>query len=148
MPRTTALAVGGIIDVETGDDVTAHIETANALVTEICEPLLQSDGVTPKHDATRLELIERYLAAHFYASHKPRAQVETVFGAVSETKDRGEFKLFLNNTRYGQHAMVLETTGTLAAYNNALETAKTQLPAGGRNITWLGSCPPTGWTGQ
>jgi len=47
--RTTAEAVGGIIEVDATISLTPFIEVANALVTEHCS--------TDDYDATRLELI-------------------------------------------------------------------------------------------
>jgi len=104
MPRTTAELVEGIIVVDEGDQLGPFILTANDLVTEICA----SAGYT----VTRLELIERWLAAHFYACYKPRATSETVddaHEAWQEMPGRG-FK----STWWGQQAMRLDTKGGLS----------------------------------
>lgn len=113
MPRTSSTAVQGIIEVDEDADLTPFIETANALVTEVCVPA--------GYDAARLELIERWLAAHFYAVLAPRAIVEQVGSAGGGVREQYESKvdLGLSITRYGQQAMMLDTTGGLAALNQA-----------------------------
>lgn len=110
--RTTAAAVKEIIEVDdtllvgTGGDVLdPFIETANALVTEVCKPL--------GYDDTRLELIERWLSAHFYAIRDPRRASEGA-GTVQETFQH-QLDLNLSVTTYGQQAMMLDTLGGLHA---------------------------------
>jgi hypothetical protein len=114
MARTTPELVRGII--ETDDvsipDLTPFIDTANALVTELCAPVTT-------YDSTRLELIERWLSAHFYAVRDMRKISEAV-GVVNEWY---QFKLGLNLacTMYGQQAMLVDTSGKLAAMSKAAE---------------------------
>ena len=109
--RTTSEAVGKLhpagSDEDEDVDFTPFIETANNLVDQVC---LESDY----SDAT-LELIERWLAAHFYAQLDPRTVMEEVRGA--RERFEGETKIRLDNTRYGQQAMIIDTAGNLKALN-------------------------------
>lgn len=128
MPRTTAAAVEGIIETDiTVPSLDPFIEASNALVTELCEPVTT-------YDAVRLELIERWLAAHFYAIRDMRRLSETV-GPVSEWYQY-KLSLGLGCTMYGQQAMLLDTAGGLARLSH-------QMTNGGpipMSITHLGSC--------
>lgn len=103
--RTDSTAVQGIIEVDVTIDLDPFIETANALVTEVCVPL--------GYDGVRLELIERWLSAHFYAIRDPRAKTEQA-GEVQESF-WGKIDLGFNQTREGQMAMLLDTKGGLKA---------------------------------
>lgn len=125
MARTTAELVKGIIEVdELTSDLAPYIETANELVTELCAPAGYLDS--------RLELIERWLAAHFYAVTDPRLKSES-FG-----KSSGEYQskidLHLNLSHYGQQAQLLDTQGKLAQLNEAVGKGKPQA-----TIKFLGS---------
>jgi hypothetical protein len=123
--RTTAEAVGGIIKVVGTVSMTPFIEAANALVTEHCS---EDD-----YDATRLELIERWLAAHFYAIYEPRRLSERAGPVSKQIESRVD--LGFDVTRYGQMAMRFDTEGGLAALNE-------QIKSGGSltvGVTWLGS---------
>lgn len=132
MPRTTALAVGGIIDVDAGDDLTPYIETANLLVTDVCT----SSG----YSSAKLELIERWLASHAYDVNRPREQAEAVNPGPSVSYERVKVDLGLHNTKYGQMAMFLDTAGNLAALQNALNVVK-------KNPTALTGVPESRWLG-
>jgi hypothetical protein len=122
--RTTSGAVEGIIEVDAAISLTPFIETASALVDEI--------ATDSGHDATRLELIERWLSAHFYAIRDPRTTQEKAgtVGASYESK----VDLALDLTRYGQQAMVLDSSGLL----RSLSSKKGRRQA---SVTWLGTEP-------
>lgn len=134
MTRTTDSAVQGIIDVDTDTypALTQFIDTANELVTEVCASVLDDDGNVYYSD-TRLELIERWLAAHFYAVADPRAAMEKA-GPVSQSLQH-KVDLNLAVTTYGQQAMLLDTKGGLAALNGQA-TDGIQRSAG---VVWLGT---------
>ena len=110
MARTTDTAVKGIIDVTSGVDLTPFISVANELVTEVC-----LDSTPTTYDSTRLELIERWLAAHFYTNYEPRAMSEKA-GDVAERK-QDKVDLGLDSSFYGQTAMRLDTNGGLSKLN-------------------------------
>jgi hypothetical protein len=126
--RTTETAVEEIIEVDDSIDLTPFIEVASALVTTNCEEKNSA------YTAEELELIERWLSAHFYAIRDPRALVEDL-GRISTTIE-SKVHLGLNVTRYGQMAMIIDWYGGLAALN------ETMIKSGGKRniaITWLGT---------
>lgn len=124
--RTTSELVAGIIEVEAGVDLTPFIDTANLLVTDVCGGYEYSDA--------KLEMIERWLSAHFYAVFDPRMTAE----AAGSVRAAYESKVGLNLavTRYGQQAMLLDTEGGLAGLNAQATAGRPKIQAG---ITWLGT---------
>lgn len=128
--RTTALAVSRLREIDEDDLETAlapFIETASALVDDHC-----TGGDL---DSTRLELIERWLAAHFYTLHNnARLSLSETVGPLTETFF-GKVGFVLNLTPYGQHAMILDSTGGLAQWNAKVIKGHTDTPG----ITWLGT---------
>lgn len=107
--RTTADAVREIVEVDDtiSTDLVPFITIANELVTEFCAPVGYSDA--------RLELIERWLAAHYYTVRDNRVKSEAVAG-VSATYSQNT-ALNLASSMQGQTAMSLDTAGGLAALN-------------------------------
>lgn len=105
MARTTPSAVAGIIEVDPAIDLAPFIETAAVFVDEIA-----ADSAAPPE--ARLEIIERWLAAHFYATRDPRAAAEGA-GGVSATYQNAVAVGF-ENSHYGQVAVRLDPTGLLA----------------------------------
>ena len=122
--RTTSAAVALIIDVDDDISLTSFIEVANALVTECCS--------TDDYDATRLELIERWLSAHVYTIREMRTESEKA-GSVSEKK-QSRVDLGFDSSHYGQMAMRLDTKGGLAALNAQIKKGTGQTV----QMTWLG----------
>lgn len=107
------------------------ITVANELVTEACTG---DEGPTTDYSAARLELIERWLAAHFYTNRDPRAVNEkagTVGAAFQSKVDLG-----FSTSHYGQTAMRLDTNGGLAKIN---EDTKKGKPTVG--VFWPGTYP-------
>ena len=132
--RTTVDNVEGIIDIDSGISLTPYIEVANMLVTQCCSTVTDSDGVLV-YDATKLELIERWLAAHFYHIRDPKAKMERA-GSVS-AEYRTAVKIGFDVTHYGQMAMRIDYNGGLAALN--AQTIKGIVRKVG--ITYLGTKP-------
>jgi len=126
MVRTTPAAVALIIEVDADIVLTSFIEVANALVTECC-------GSVSTYDATRLELIERWLSAHCYTIRDMRAEEERA-GSVTEAK-QSAVGLGFDTSHYGQMAMRLDTAGGLAALNEQVKRGRT----GTVGISWLGT---------
>lgn len=135
MPRTTALLVGKIVRLNPKLDIDTAIEAANSLVTSACAGALADDGVTLFYDDARLELIERYLSAHFYCINDPRTFRQRA-GQVS-VSTQYKVDLGLNVTHYGQQAMILDSKGGLAALNAMLKK-KGSITLG---VKWLGTLP-------
>lgn len=124
MPRTTSDAVAEIVETDSDISLTPFIETANAIVTDICAPL--------GYDDTRLELIERWLSAHFYRIRDAAIASEAA-GSVSETVQY-KVALDLRSTMYGQQAITLDTKGGLSIYTKQLTDGLTKPKA-----IWLGT---------
>ena len=127
--RTTYAAVIKIIEVDVNvtSDLVPFIEVANMLVTDIC-----TNYDTAYTDA-KLELIERWLTAHFYAIRDQRKDTERA-GPVSESN---QYKVDLNlaQTIYGQQAMLLDTEGGLGALNKKITTGTVATPS----FEWVGT---------
>ncbi len=125
MARTTSTLVQGIIEADRTIRLDPFIAIANELVTEKCS---SSD-----YTATRLELIERWLSAHFYTVRDMRAESEKA-GSTSEKK-QSKVDLGFDSSHYGQTAMRLDTAGSLASLNNSMKGRGNQ-PV---SVTWLGT---------
>lgn len=108
---------------DTSVDLDPFILAASALVDTIEE---RTDA--PPYD--RLEMLETWLAAHFYCMAFPRRSSEAA-GDVSASYE-GRFDLNLGLSRYGQMAMVLDSTGYLKKINMPVKIV-TKVGA-----TWLG----------
>ena len=110
--RTTDAAVAGIILIDVNISLTPFIEVASSIVDNVVVPLVYS--------AASLELIERWLSAHFYAVRDTRVEDEKA-GPVSQSFQT-EVDLGFNNTPYGQQAMLIDFKGGLAGLQRS--TAK------------------------
>lgn len=134
-PRTTSDLVQGIIETETGKDLSPFIASANLLTTDVCGASGYSDGFV----GSKMELIERWLAAHFYTVYDNQLTA-TKAGTVAASFQT-KTDLFLKNSMYGQQAMMLDTAGNLAAFeNNAMKVRKYHV-----GIIWLGHHIPNPW---
>lgn len=89
-------------------DLSEHILVANRLVTD----LLVGKGMS----ADRLRDIELYLSAHFIAL-KDQDAGQTVSKSAGDTEAGygGGLSEALSHTRYGQQALILDTSGTLTS---------------------------------
>jgi len=124
MARTTSEAVAAIVEVDVSISLTPFIEVANALVTECC---------ADAYDATRLELIERWLAAHFYTVRDMR-EVSEGAGGVSASY-QSAVALGFDSSHFGQMAIRIDTVGGLAALNERVKKGKRV----GVVFQWLGT---------
>jgi len=138
MAYTTYEAVSKIVKIKESitPDAAPFIETAHYLVTKFCLPATDEDGIL-YHDATSLELVERWLTAHFYSIRDVRADTEKA--DVVQRKVQYKVDLNLNQTQYGQQAMLIDISGELAAWNEKVVSGKAGLRAG---LTWLGTPDP------
>lgn len=135
MSRTNATAVAKVLMDDYGPrlsgdnpDLDPFIETASSIVDDVVE-CATAKGKTLT--AAKLELIERWLAAHFYAvSDKPYTSRSTVDASGSFA---GQTAMYFESTLYGQHAMRLDPSGCLDAIGG-----KERKRAGG---SWLGKNP-------
>lgn len=129
MAYSTQSDVDDIIEVEDGDDLTVFIAAGDRLIDEVIG--------TDITDTDHLKQISTWLGAHFYVMLRPEKSLQGVSlgkGAVNP-QFKGKVDLGLDYTRYGQMAMQLDTTGKLAAHNEAVKKGK------GRTVgvTWLGT---------
>lgn len=114
MSRTTAVDVqailGGNWDGKT--DLTPYIDTASAVVDDVVEcATARSVTVT----ATRAELIERWLAAHYYTQMDPLYTSKSTQSASGSFKDHG----------YDKTAIGLDPSGCLSGVLNGRKVART-----------------------
>lgn len=126
MARTTEALVGGIIELDEAIDLAPFIEASNFLVTAVCAPHYV--------DEPTLELIERWLAAHFYAIRAPLASQSTIDVITDQFATYQRVDLGLDLTAYGQQAKVFDIGGYLAAIDNRNDTVKKVK----RKALWLG----------
>ena len=127
MTRTTSEKVREIIATDSSISLTPFIETASVLVEWL-------DGKDTSGDLSddALEVIERYLAAHFYA-HRDQLYESKKVGK-SSGKFQGQTGMVLSSTQYGQTAMMLDVTGNLARRSKQVEEGSPSV-----GISWLGS---------
>jgi hypothetical protein len=104
MARTTRELVEGVCELDSEIDLDPFIETANNIVTQVC---LDSD-----YSDETLELIERWLSAHFYKCGKDPASQQEQAGKVSVTY-QGRTYTGLRHSTWGQMAMLIDTAGNL-----------------------------------
>jgi hypothetical protein len=133
MARTTAEEVEAIIKVKPTIDLTPFIDFANELVNDHC---LDSDYADAK-----LLKIETLLAAHFYTVRDPRRRGEQVDTIRADYESKVHYGL--QQSKYGESAMLLDKDGNLAAFNNSLFNQKPVSGAGstGPRVLWLGLPP-------
>jgi len=110
--RTTVSNVRAIVDIDSeiivvDADLDPFIEIASHLVTIHCEP--EGAGVL------ELELVERWLAAHFYHVRDQRPGSKKA-GAAGESY-KMEIDKGLDSTQYGQHAMLTDSSNALKQLN-------------------------------
>ena len=105
MARVTAGQVKGLID--TNRSVDQFIDVANVYVNEHLVSVISNTAI--------LEKIELYLAAHFTALTEERGGlVESGLGIEVNERYSDIYEAGLKSTRFGQQAMMLDSTGTLA----------------------------------
>lgn len=123
--RTTALEMAKICALDASLDTTLAIDTANEIVTEVCAAATKVvAGVEVAwHSSARLTLIETWLACHCYCINDPRGQRERVGPLTFEAQSKVD--LGLDVTHYGQMAKRIDTSGALAALDDAIENGRT-----------------------
>lgn len=106
--RVTATEVKQILDNSKLTDtvVGAYITGANQLVTEVLGSSSLGDDL--------LKEIERWLTAHMIATTRERVAAEEGAGGAY-IKYTGSYEQNLRSSPYGQHVLVLDTTGKFAS---------------------------------
>jgi hypothetical protein len=113
------------------DDFQSFIDLANDLADELCvgDSLITGEP----HTEDRLDKIKTWLAAHFACILDPqlvREEVSTLRAVYQQ-----EVKLGLSQTRYGDQAKILDTSGGLAAWDKQVLGASVKAHT---SIGWLG----------
>jgi hypothetical protein len=114
MARTTSNAVKSILledyDSEAEPSLTPFIDTANALTSRLATKAAASGEILT---TAELELVERWLAAHFYVVSDSKYAENTT--ADAEAVYQGKTEMGLEASTYGQQALALDWTGVLVA---------------------------------
>ena len=127
MARTTIAAVQGILltDYNGTSSLQPFIDTATLVVDRANELAAEEDVVL---SAALLEMMERWLAAHFYCCSDKPYESRAVKG--SSAKFAGKTAMYFEATLYGQMAMRLDTSGSLQSIGGAEQRILTAV--------WLG----------
>ncbi len=128
MARTTPDLVQALLqnDYGPGVDLEPFIDTATLIVSRVAScATLKGLGLS----ATELEMIERWLAAHFYVMSDQVLASKSTNGASGSFQ--GQTGMSLESSKYGQAAMNVDYSGCLTAI------AKRQFAGG----FWIGKRP-------
>lgn len=107
--RVSASQVKELIETTLADNVilASMIDTANVII----DTHLNNAG----HSKQILAKIELYLSAHFVAITEERGTLKfSKLGDSSEAYNTAKFGTGFNSTRFGQTALLLDTTGILS----------------------------------
>jgi hypothetical protein len=129
--RTTIALVQGVLapnqDYDGKANLQPFLDTAVVLVDDIEASAVEDEAPL---SAAKLELIERWAAAHFYkCSDRPLSSSSAGKGRASYD---GKTDKYMEATLYGQTAMALDSSGYLRAQASSAE----RRVAGG---SWLGT---------
>lgn len=119
--RTTEELVAGLIEVDSGISLQPFMLAASLLVDHIPPSKL------PIIPVDTYEVIERWLTAHFYCMRQPRREIERAGDVMARYETKIDY--FLKLSKYGQMALMLDTTGTLLGINSGKRKP---------GVTWLG----------
>lgn len=135
--RTNATAVEKVLlkdyDADLRPDLAPFIEAAAAIVDDVVECALDKDITI---GATRQELIERWLAAHFYAVTDRPYQSKSTEGASATFQ--GQTAMYFEGSHYGQMAISLDPSGCLTDIQTDATSPTGRSVASG---FWLGKAP-------
>lgn len=110
--RTSPAAVRSIASsIPSSVNLDGFIDTASKVVDKVAA------CAGSKLDAQHLELIERWLAAHFYAAINPSSSGGNIssksIGSASKSFNVAPVGMNFEATPFGQHAMMIDTSGCL-----------------------------------
>lgn len=133
MSRTSVAAVSALLRPKTQDgdydettDLQQFVDTAAILVDRVATCAV-SRG-TPLSTG-ELEMVERWLSAHFYVQSDQALASKATAG--SSGSFQGQYAMYLENSKYGQTAMAIDSSGCLAAIAAGSDRRVASL-------TWLG----------
>ena len=134
--RTTETAVKTILGTQYDSlrvpEVYPYMEAAGVMIDRMIECATER-GIT--HSTAELEIIERWLSAHFYGQMDQMFSSKSTEGASASFQ--GQWAKYLDNTRYGQMAMKLDKSGCLELIG--ADTGETGRRVAG--ASWLGKVP-------
>src|SRR5574337_1398438 len=111
-------------------DLQQYIDTADSLVVNIV-PFALAKGL-PTISVAGLEIVERWLAAHFYCiMNKP---IQTLAAGGMSITRQGQSTMKLSSTSWGQQAIMLDFSGYLNMIDNS----------GRVYANWLGTTESSG----
>jgi len=127
--RTNSAAVQALLgvnyDTVNAPSLTAFMETAALLIDRVEDCAVDGGSALT---ADELEMLERYVAAHFYQTmDQGFASKSTLSASMSA---HGQTGMYLEGTKYGQAAISMDYTGCLAAI--------AQGQGARASFTWLG----------
>lgn len=123
MPRVSSDELRIIVETDSSIDLTSFITTAHALTNHVV-----SQDVSGVLSTELVTEIEKYLAAHFYSLRDPVYRAKKTGGASATFQ--GEDGKRFESTHFGQNAIALDVSGTLAAMNEG---------AAAISMIWLGT---------
>lgn len=91
-----------------GTDVQPFIDTAEQVVTDNC--------TASRYSVAKLELIERWLSAHFYGIYD--AQLRAAKAGTVNVEYQYKIAFGFANTMWGQQALRIDSAGNLAKLDN------------------------------
>jgi hypothetical protein len=121
MARTNDAAVKALLlpgrdyDTEQAPSLTPFIDTASAMVDDVADCITAKGGTA--HSVSRLELIERWLSAHYFKVSDKGYSSRSTEGASGAFD--GQTAMYLESTLYGQTALRLDSSGCLEAAGGA-----------------------------
>ena len=115
--RVTEPEVAALIETNTTLSLAPFIATAKALTDHVSSK--DSNGLLT---AALLVEIEKYLAAHFY-EYRDSQYIEKKTGDASAVF-QGQFGKRFDSSKWGQTALMLDVSGTLASLNSTRSKAK------------------------
>lgn len=99
-------------------DLLIFMQSANTIVDDFLSTSSLSTG--------SLKLIETYIAAHLYTVTEERGSLASETIGDATEKYHNTYKAGFGSTRFGQQAIVLDTTGTLARESAKAEKTATK----------------------
>ena len=132
--RTLPTEVAEIVEVDESLSLAPFITMASGLTDRVNQR--DTEGILT---AVQLKSIELLLAAHFYSLRDQQYESQKT-GDASATF-RGDSGMGLEATTFGQNAILMDVTGTLADLNLQAKVGKKTV-----TIEWLGKNEPSQFT--
>jgi hypothetical protein len=116
--RSNAAQVREVLETDEDIQVEPFIKAANSIVNWLYAHCAEMASLSTDD----LELIETWLAAHYYSQKDPALTQRTTGGASGSFQ--GQVAMYFEGTWYGQKAMELDHSGCLAKRQQELKTGQ------------------------